>query len=175
MLIPAYIHCTQKLVMNIIAIKRIPGLDSYELKENDDTVLEIRYKPDMHTARVVTHEERRVLIIENEGLLRIKMAIKNEYGIRIGSLTYDNFSDTQGSVEFENTKYRFRIQHTPVPELHIYKGRRNHIYSCQLSFDDNHSKEAKSQSASFIIAVSWYLFLKGGIKEAPTINEAAIL
>ncbi len=161
--------------MNIIAINRIPGLDRYELKENDNTVLEIRYKPDMHTARVVTHEERRVLIIENEGLLRIKMAIKNEYGVSIGSLTYDNFSDTNGSIEFEKTKYRFRIQYTPVPELHIFKGRRNLIYSCQLSFDDNNSKKAKPQFASLIIAVSWYLFLKGGIKETPSFNEAAIL
>lgn len=161
--------------MNIIAIKRIPGLDSYELKENDDTVLEIRYKPDMHTARVVTHAERRVLIIENEGLLRIKMAIKNEYGIRIGSLTYDNFSDTHGSVEIEKTKYRFRIQYMPVPELHIYKARRDLIYSCRLSIDDNHSKEAKSQSASFIIAVSWYLFLKEGVKATPAFTTTAIL
>src|SRR4026207_1211808 len=111
--------------MNIIAIKRIPGLDSYQLKENDNTVLEIGYKPEMHTARVVTHHERRVLIIENEGLLRIKMAIKNEYGVRIGSLTFDNFSDAHGSVEIEDTKYRFAIQYAPVPELHIYKGRRN--------------------------------------------------
>jgi len=160
--------------MNTIAIKRIPGLDSYQLKENDNTVLEIRYKPDMHTARVVTHEERRVLILENEGLLRIKMVIKNEYGIQIGSLTYDNFSDTHGSVEIENIKFRFAIQHTPVPELHIYKGRRNLIYSCQLSFDDNNIKEAKSQSASFIIAVSWYLFLKGSGKEQPVFNESII-
>ena len=161
--------------MNIIAIKRIPGLDSYQLKENDDTVLEIRYKPDMHTARVVTHAERRVLIIENEGLLRIRMAIKNEYGIRIGSLTYDNFSDTYGSIEFEKTKYRFRIQYSPVPELHIYKGRRDLIYSCRLSIDANDSKEAKLQSASLVIAVSWYLFLKEGVKETPALNATAIL
>ena len=160
--------------MNIIAIKRIPGLDSYHLKENDNTVLEIRYKPDMHTARVVTHEERRVLIIENEGLLRIKMVIKNEYGIQIGLLTYDNFSDTHGSVEIENARFRFSIQHSPVPELHIYKGRRDLIYSCQLSFDDNNIKEAKSQSASFLIAVSRYLILKGAGKRKPAFNEANI-
>jgi len=160
--------------MNVIAIKRIAGLDRYELKENDDTVLEIRYKPDMHTARVLTHLERRVLIIENEGLLRIKMAIKNEYGIRIGSLTYDNFSDTHGSVEIEDLKFRFHIQYTPVPELHIYKRRRDLIYSCRLSFDDDKPKEAKSQSASFIIAVSWYLFLNGRVKEKPAFNESII-
>src|SRR4030095_16170681 len=129
--------------MNVIAIKRIAGLDRYELKENDDTVLEIRYKPDMHTARVLTHQERRVLIIENEGLLRIKMAIKNEYGIRIGSLTFDNFSDAHGSVEIEDTKYRFSIQSGPVPELHIYRGRRKLIYNCQLSFEDKNLKAPK--------------------------------
>ena len=41
----------------------------------------------MHIARVETEDERRVLIIDDEGLLTIKKAIKNEYGIRIGSLS----------------------------------------------------------------------------------------
>ena len=89
------------------------------------------------------------------------MAIKNEYGIRIGSLIYDNFSDTYGSVEMEDNKFRFIIKHEPIPELHIYKGtRRNLIYSCQLSFDDSNLHEAKSHTASSIIAVAWYLYLK---------------
>jgi len=162
--------------MNIVSVKNIAGQQDYLLKEDNKTVLKLRYKQELHTARVETENERRVLIIEDEGLLRTKLILKNEYGIRIGSLTYDNFSDTHGSVEIENSRYRFIVQHGSTPELNIYKGsRRNLIYSCQLSYDDNNSKETKSQSASFIIAVSWYLFLKAVVRGNPAFNEAIIL
>ena len=161
--------------MNSISYKKTSGQDNYQLRENDNTVIEMTYKPELHIARVETNNERRVLIIEDEGLLRIKMAIKNEYGIRIGSLIYDNFSDTYGSVEIEDNKFRFIIKHEPIPELHIYKGtRRNLIYSCQLSFDVNSLKEAKSHIASSIITVTWYLFLKKVTTEKPVFSGANI-
>ena len=161
--------------MNSISYKKISGQDNYQLRENDNSVIEITYKPETHNARVETNSERRVLIIEDEGLLRIKMAIKNEYGIRIGSLSYDNFSDTHGIVEIEDNKFRFVIQHEPAPELHIYKGsHRNLIYSCQLSFDVNSLKEAKSHFASSIITVTWYLFLKSAAAEKLVFSGANI-
>ena len=162
--------------MNSISYKKISGQDNYQLKENNEIVLGIIYNPETHIARVETGNERRALIIENEGLLRIKMVVKNEYGVRIGSLTYDNFSDTHGSIEIENSKFRFIIQHEPKQELHIYKGsRRNVIYSCDLTFDDDHSKEIRSLSTSSIIAISWYLFLKGIVSEKPVFAGVNIL
>src|SRR4030095_7754142 len=162
--------------MNRISYKKASGQDNFQLRENGETVLEINYKPETHIARVETNNERRALIIENEGLLRIKLVVKNEYGVRIGSLTYDNFSDTHGSVEIEDCRFRFIIQHEPKPELHIYKGtRRNLIYSCDLSFNNDHSKDIRSVSASSIIAVSWYLFLKGVGTEKTVFAGANIL
>ena len=162
--------------MNSISYKKISGQDNYQLKQNNETVLDITYNPETHIARVETNNERRALIIENEGLLRIKMVVKNEYGVRIGSLTYDNFSDTHGSVEIEDSRFRFIIQNEPRPELHICKGsRRNLIYNCQLVFDDISSRIKGSQTASLIIAVSWYLFLKDAVRLMPTFNEAIIL
>jgi len=145
--------------MNIIALKRIPGQENFQLKENNNTVVEIRYKPEMHTARVETREEKRVLIFEEESFLKIRLVIKNEYGIRIGSLAWDNFSDTHGAVEIENLKLRFAIQNKSEPELMIYKGREI-IYSCQLALLGNNIKELRSQVSSSIIAVSWYLYHK---------------
>jgi len=162
--------------MNNVSVKTNAGQQDYLLKEDDKTVLKLQYKQASHSARIETENERRVLIIDDEGLLKTKLILKNEYGIRIGSLTYDNFSDTHGSVEIENTRYRFVVQHGSTPELNIYKGsRRNLVYNCQLSYDDNNSKGTKSQSASFIIAVSWYLFLKSEVKLKPSFNEAIIL
>jgi hypothetical protein len=160
--------------MNIVSVKNNSGQQDYILKEDNKTVLKLRYKNDLHTARVETETERRVLMIEDEGLLKTKLILKNEYGIRIGSLSYDNFSSTNGLVEIEGTKFRFFIQGTK-PELHIYKGSRgNEIYNCQLSFDDSNAKEIKSPPTAFTIALSWYLFLKGLIKARPTLNEAII-
>lgn len=161
--------------MNIVSVKSNSGQQDYLLKEDDKTVLKLRYKDDMHIARVETDKERRVLIIEDEGLLRTLLVLKNEYGVRIGSLNYDNFSSTHGTVDIENTKYRFDIREGSSPELHIYKGsRRNLIYSCALSFEDKF-KGMKQAFSSLIISVSWYLFLKGATKQTQAFNEAIIL
>ena len=163
--------------MNIVSVNNNSGHQDFILKEDDKTVLKLRYKKELHTARIETETERRVLIIDDEGLLKSKLVLKNEYGVRIGSLSYDNFSDTHGSVEIENTKFRFLIEHTAdAPALHIYKGsRRNEIYNCQLSFDDANIKQTRYQPPAFTIALSWYLFLKGLVKGKPAFNEAIIL
>jgi len=159
--------------MNIVSIKNSQGHQEYILKEDDKTVLKLRYKNDLHIARVETEKERRVLIVENEGLLRTLLVLKNEYGVRIGALNYDNFSDSHGVVDIENTKYRFSKSQSQSPELFIYKGsKKNLIYSCNLPVDGNNSKAA---FASLIIAVSWYLFLKGAAQQHHAFNEAIIL
>ena len=169
-------HPQNNCIMNIVSVKQLPGQQDYLLKEDDKTVLKLRYKNDLHTARVETEKERRVLIIDDEGLLKTKSVLKNEYGVRIGSLNYDNFSDSQGSVDIENIKYRFNVKNGETPELNIYKGsRRNLVYNCKVAFDDIKSRIKGSQTASLIIAVSWYLFLKEEMKMAPTFNEAIIL
>ena len=115
-------------------------------------------------------------MIDDEGLLKIKSVLKNEYGVRIGSLNYDNFSDSHGTVDIENIKYRFTVKNSKTPELNIYKGsRRDLVYNCQLVFGDISSKIKGSQTASLIIAVSWYLFLKEAVRLMPTFNDAIIL
>ena len=159
--------------MNIVSIQNNPGQQDYLLKEDDKTVLKLRYKNDLHIARVETENEKRVLIIEDEGLLRTRLVLKNEYGVRIGSLNYDNFSVTHGTVDIENTKYRFDLKQNESPELHVYKkSRKNLIYSCQLSIEKNNSKAAL---ASLIIAITWFLFLKVETQKHHAFNEAIIL
>ena len=159
--------------MNIISVTSNPEHHDYLLNENDKTVLKLRYKIDMHIARIETEKEKRILLIEDEGLLRTLLVLKNEYGIRIGSLNYDNFSATHGIVDIENVKYRFNISQTTTSELYIYKGsRKNLVYNCRLPAED---KSSKTATASLIIAVSWYLFLKDENKTRHAFNEAIIL
>ena len=159
--------------MNIVSVNNNQDHHEYLLKEDDKTVLKLAYKNDTHIARIETEKEKRVLIIEDEGLLRTLLVLKNEYGVRIGSLNYDNFSAAHGAVDIENVKYRFNVSQAASPELNIYKGsRKNLIYSCQLPV---HDKNSKAATASLIIAVSWYLFLREEKKLQHTFNEAIIL
>ncbi|HET9745933.1 MAG TPA: hypothetical protein VFP97_09480 [Chitinophagaceae bacterium] len=159
--------------MNIITLQNNPGQQDYLLKEDDRAVLKLRFNNERHIARLETEKERRVLIIEEQGLLRTFLVLKNEYGVRIGSLHYDNFSANQGTVDIENTKYRFDLEQNGSPELRVYKrSRRNLIYRCQLIIENNNSKTAL---ASLIIAVTWYLFLKGEAQKHHAFNEAIIL
>jgi len=162
--------------MNIVSVKNIQGQQDYLLQEENKTVLKLRYKEESHAIRMETAKERRVLLIEDEGLLKSKFVLKNEYGVRLGSLSYLNFSDTQGSVDIENAKFRFTYQNSETPEINIYKGsRRDLIYNCRLLFDDIRSKQVKWQSASVIIAVSWYLFVNSIATVEHGLNEAVIL
>ena len=162
--------------MNIVSIESNSDHHDYLLKEDDKTVLKLRYKNDVHIARVETDKERRVLTIEDEGLLKTKLILKNEYGIPIGSLIYDNFSATHGVVDIENTKYRFDVRKTDSTELHIYKGSRKIlIYTCKLLIEENSLKDIRAAIASLIISVSWYLFLQGVSKDHHAFNEAIIL
>jgi hypothetical protein len=159
--------------MNIISLQNNPGQQDYLLKEDDRTVLKLRYNNDRHIARVETGKEKRVLIIEEQGLLRTLLVLKNEYGVRIGSLHYDNFSATHGTVDIENTKYRFDLKQNGSPELHVYeRSRRNLIYSCQLIIENNNSKAVV---ASLVIAITWYLFLKGETQKEHALNKAIVL
>ena len=145
--------------MNSIALKKVTGHDNFQLKENGKTVLEISYNPEMHTARVRSNEARRVLIIEDESFFKVKMSIKNEYGIRIGTLAWDNFSNTHGAIDIEGAKFRFVISYEQTPHVEIYKGKKS-VYDCQLSFSAADHKVVRYESSSSVIAVSWYLFLK---------------
>lgn len=160
--------------MNIIYVKSIPGQKNYLLKENEKTVLKFNYKPESHIARVETEFERRVLIIDDEGLLKSRFILKNEYGIKIGQMIFDSFSNYSGTVEIEDTRYRFNLQHTSTYELSLYKNsRKNLVYRCLLSFDEKNDDPAgdnrifKTQTSSLIIAVAWYLVLKKAEKQTP--------
>jgi len=151
--------------MNVIIKKISIGNEEYTLKENDKTILKVRYRRDMNTARVETINEQRILIIQNEGLLKIRMAIKNEYGVEIGQMFYDNWSDNQGVVQIDKIRYRFTLTAVSSLELYIYKGtRKNLVYQCSLALEKDSLLHLKEQTPAFIISIAWYLHLQD-IKE----------
>jgi hypothetical protein len=51
------------------------------------------------TLRISADDEKESFLIGREGFLRRRTVLRNEYGIRIGQLTYDNNQDNQGMID----------------------------------------------------------------------------
>lgn len=148
-------------IMNTIIVNRKSGQHIYQLKENGTTVLKLNYNPEQHIARIEAGNEGRVLFLENEGFIRTRISIKNEYGVGIGSLVFNGFSGNHGEVEIEEIRYMFLFQHNANPELEIYKNSHsNLIFTCRLPLEKDNLSGKYSQSYPLIIAVTWYLFQK---------------
>jgi len=160
--------------MNTISIDHGSEYEQFYLTENNKRVLKFRYNKQAHTARIQTVIGRRLIIIEEEGLIKTRITLKNEYGVGIGALHYNNFSDHSGSIEIENFGFRFLLKgkENSSMELQIFKQHTNDVYySCLIHSDGNlltsqtGQQLHKTQNASYIIAVSWYLYLKSVSKE----------
>ena len=143
--------------MNRVIMQSSADFKDFHFKEDEKTILKLRYNPHLNTGRIESENEKRVFILEDEGLLKTKLILKNEYGVRLGQLVFDKWSNNQGTVEIENTIFRFVIRNTGPAELMIYKNSgRNLIYSCLLS-NEFQGTTAKNHTASYILALSWYL------------------
>jgi hypothetical protein len=141
--------------------------EDYVLKENEHTILKLRYKSKSNTARIETEIDQRIFIIEDEGLLKTRLVFKNEYGVSMGRLFFDGWSENHGVVETIDTRFRFVIRSGPAAGIMLYRNsRRNLVYSCNLSFEPlEHSTTTGTQNinliknriAPFIISLSWYM------------------
>ena len=157
--------------MNLISKMQNSGHEEYTLTENGKTTLKISYRKDLHTARVEIENDKRVLIIENEGLLKPKLLIKNEYGVMMGKMSFDNWSSDHGLVEMENIRYPFTMNRSASSELFFYKkSRRNLVYSCSLSFETTNQPEFSQDSYTYIIATVWYL-LQQDVKQVQQVID----
>ena len=154
--------------MNIVIKNINGGNDEYQLKENDKTIVQVRHRRDMNTARVETIKGQRVLIIEKEGLIKRRVVIKNEYGVEIGQMAFDNWSDSQGVVQLDNIRYKFTLNASSSQELYIYKGsRKNLVYQCNLAFEKGNQSQLKDHTSAFIISIAWYLHLQPVMEKVP--------
>lgn len=166
--------------MNSIIRRSSAEYEDFLFKEADKIVLKLRFNFFLSTARIEIENEKRVFIIEDEGLLKTKLVLKNEYGVRMGQLVFDNWYEQHGTVQIENSRFRFTIRKTPSAELQIYKNSgKNLIYTCILSFEsrDNlpgtgraHQFISKNYPSSYILALSWYLLQQSVRQEEPELS-----
>src|SRR4029078_1464095 len=93
----------------------------YELWNSKEKLLALAYHPASGTLRMSADDEKRVFLIGREGFLRRRTVLRNEYGIRIGQLTYDNNQDNQGMIEVYEEDFTYILQSAPDPKASIYR------------------------------------------------------
>jgi len=93
----------------------------YELWNSKKKLLALAYHPASGTLRVSADDEKRVFLIGREGFLRRRTVLRNEYGIRIGQLVYDNNQDNHGTIDVYEEDFTYILQNDPDPKASIYR------------------------------------------------------
>jgi hypothetical protein len=93
----------------------------YELWNSKEKLLALAYHPASGTLRVSADNEKRVFLIGREGFLRRRTVLRNEYGIRVGQLTYDNNQDNQGLIDIDEENFTYILQSDSNPKASIYR------------------------------------------------------
>jgi len=93
----------------------------YELWNSKKKVLALVYHPASGTLRVSGDDEKRVFLIGREGFLRRRTVLRNEYGVRIGQLTYDSSQDNKGTIFIYEEDFTYTLQNNAGPKASIYR------------------------------------------------------
>lgn len=131
----------------------------YELWNNEVKLLTLAFQPGPGTLRISTGEEKRVFLLGREGFLRSRTVLRNEYGIRMGQLSYESSQDNSGYLEYNNEKFNYSIEKDLLPILVISKQGETFAV-CELPVVSK--KNFKISNDLLILTLSWYIFTSVG-------------
>jgi hypothetical protein len=94
----------------------------YELWNSKEKILGLAYHPASGTLRLSADNEKRVFLIGREGFLRRHTVLRNEYGIRVGQLTYDNNQENQGIINLYEEDFSYLLQSGSNAKASLYRG-----------------------------------------------------
>jgi hypothetical protein len=120
--------------MKWVTAKSNTGYESYELFENNKKLLRITLNPEVGTARIETDHDKRLFFLRKEGFFKNRCVLRNEYGVKIGKLSYENAHPEAGFVEMENEILNYSIEKEgSQPQLVIFKDHKETpLVTCSL-------------------------------------------
>jgi hypothetical protein len=151
------------------------SIEHFSLLKGDSPVLDFKFSPDSNTARVECEGRKRVFIIEYGGLFRNSIIFRNEYGIEIGHLHFENAGGTEGYVQMEDERFSFKINDGTLPKIIFYSGNSpSPAGSCLLpdrktmnaALNDKLNKN--HLQSSLMLVMGWYLYL-------PIVKKATVI
>src|SRR4030095_1668078 len=143
------------LIMKWTSVSTKSRQEIYELWDAEEKLLTLTFHADSGSVRITADNEKRVFLVGREGLLRSRTVLRNEYGIRMAQLNYENPDDSIGTIDFDNEKFAYSIQKHFFSELTIYK---NGEFLIRCELPPVH-KESYHQDHDFLIlTLCWYIF-----------------
>ncbi len=141
--------------------------ETYELWHDDKKLLTLEFHPSTNSARIEYADEKRVFLIRKEGFLKNKTVLRNEYGVRMGRLGYENGHGSEGFIELNDEKFSYSIDNNPLSEISIYRDNKEKPFVvCGLRADKGNTSVQFSKSGELsppqhflLMSLCWYLFL----------------
>lgn len=148
------------------------AIQEYHLIDNDASCkLILKYNPLHRSARISCGVHNRLFFIEKAGQLSTKTFFKDQYGMDIGNLTTDKWSDKKGTIVIDDTKYTYKVEGGPQPELTIYDANSTVVLmSCAVNNGTN-SFAGTADNNCLLLSLCWFLLLPIA-KDAVTMHAA---
>jgi hypothetical protein len=157
--------------MKWVSVNNGTAQENFELWGDDKKLAGISFSNNTRIARFVSNLSKRLFFFEKKGLITPKAVIKNEYGIKMG--TVEEIKPGRGFVELNEKKYSFVYNENNNGELVLYdEAMQNNLLTC--SFNSVAASFSKPKSLldskfpSLLMALCWYAFLPhnaAGVRE----------
>jgi hypothetical protein len=141
------------------------SIEYYSLLKNDLPVLELKFNHHTNTARIEYDGRKRAFMIEEAGLFRNGIVFRNEYGVEIGYLHFENIV-TEGYVQMEDEKFSFAINNSVSPKIVFYSAESPvPVATCMLpprevlSFAISGNLKKNPMQSAMLLVMGWYLYL----------------
>lgn len=152
-------------------VKTSIGQTVYALWNNGRKLSTLVFNSSSNAARIENANERRVVLIRDEGFRKNKTVLRNEYGIRIGHTGSEN---NESFIVLNDERYFYSLDTNTEPALTIYKESIDRpLAVCQLNIQDDLLSKAGGKILlgqktlySLLIGICWHLF-KPAAQENP--------
>ena len=116
-------------------------------------------------AKIQCNDTRRTFMIEKKGIFRSRVILRNEYGSKLGQVTFEGNHNNEGFIEMEGQRLKYTIHKDASPEMVIYKPSNEPLLFCDLAgitgTSDNFPKRStENKYPALLLALCWHQFTK---------------
>lgn len=135
------------------------GQKVYALWNDGRKLLTLAFQQGSNFVRIEYGGEKRMFNIRYEGILKNRLVMRNEYGVRIGQIVEKNDS----VIAWNDEKLHYAIQSDASPKVIIYKDSVDSpLAECDLKLENDNgilpSVRASATQHSLLLALCWYLY-----------------
>lgn len=135
------------------------GHKAFALWKNGRKLITLVFNPASNAARVEYEDEKRVFLVRNEGFLKNRTVLRNEYGVQVAQA---GFERDEAFIEVNKERYFYSVDQTEHPAVTFYKeSKENPLAVCALDATDfpKTNKRFLSQAQySLLMALCLYVF-----------------